>query len=140
MTINRITVLNTVHHECQGEQPRTIQSAYSDGLQTDEEAYTRRHKAEQVRYPLDTGWIPPDKAGLIIIENLEGRDLLVNLSEEEKQLLAGKYLELRLDPDSKQCIIMPPRMSICFLTSHVEDAVISAPNGPVQYRVTVLPK
>lgn len=105
---DRLTIVQNIHHEHRGESPRTIPVSHSCLLEEKEEPYQRRFTATEKWAPVDIGWFAPEKVGCIVIENLEGRSLLVNPTEAERNATLAKVLELSYSKNSNECDLIPP--------------------------------
>lgn len=89
---SRITVVETVYFHNRGIDPAVITSKFGRPLETDEQAFVRRATMTEDWVPLDVGWVK--KAAMIVIQNLEGRNLQVNPTPEEKLETASRVVEL----------------------------------------------
>lgn len=105
---DRITIVTTFTHEQRGNQPVSFQSAGSVLLMTeDEEIHNRRYWATEEWQELDFGPFDPEQVGLLWIESLEGRGLTVNPTEEEKDIIRAKVIELSLGDNDNPILLYP---------------------------------
>jgi len=95
---DRLTVVETVYHQPEGEEPTAVESRYSRRLLTNEQLFQRRCRAGAQWQPLDTGWV--DAAGLLVIENREGRFLQRRPTDAERLEAAARILEITVERDS----------------------------------------
>lgn len=89
---DRLVVVESVYHQPVGKEAKLIASRFSRELSSDEQPYQRELKASERWEPLDNGWI--DKAGMLVIRNNEGQFLQTQPTEEERQEVAERVLEI----------------------------------------------
>ncbi len=104
---SRLTVVESLYHQASGEEGVMVSSSFSRNLESDDQAYgPRRLKATEEWQPLDCGWV--EEIGMISVTNEEGKHLQVNPTEEEKEALAKKVLEISLSPRASWYFLIPP--------------------------------
>lgn len=69
MTKARLTVVESVYHQINGEQPTIVDPGYTVPIKSDEQPYIRRLTITDSWQPLDCGWI--NKASLLVLQNTE---------------------------------------------------------------------
>lgn len=140
--VNRMTIYAQVHQERSGEHPISCPLSFSEGLTLEEDVYARRHTATEKWEPLDLGWLGKDKAGLVVIENLEGREVLVNPTEEEKQVLTDRFLKLAPDIAGAEelAFTIPPRQHRYFTNQDLSRLRVRCNRGTARFKITVFPR
>ena len=140
--VNRMTIYAQVHQERSGEHPVSCPLSFSEPLALEEDVYARRHTADGSWKPLDLGWLGTDKAGLVVIENMEGREVLINPSEKEKNEAAEHYLEIAPDVPGaeKYALTVPPRQHRYFTCRDLSGLRIRCHQGTARFKITVLPR
>lgn len=91
----RLSVVEYVHHQQPGQQPRSVEHRFCRDLHSGEQTYIRTFQATEEWKPLDTGWLGAEVGHLILI-NEEGRNPSSQLSPEEKIQLSQRWIELGL--------------------------------------------
>lgn len=141
--LDRLTVLVNVHHEHAGDQPMSVQHAYSEVLKTTEDHYTRRYsigsewKAVSIGHFMDD----PSLVGVVIIQNLEGTNLQVRPTESEAKELEGRVVLASYSEKDDESDDIPPRGLLIKRPVDVRKLKIRTPSpSPVQIRVTIIPR
>lgn len=97
---DRVTVVFDAHHEQHGEQPNSIRCHFSKPLQTREiQTVLRKIKVKEQPHALDLGWIDPENAGMVIIENRAGHLFSVTPTPEELAETEKRTILVWLDAD-----------------------------------------
>ena len=88
----RVTVVEQAYYQSPDDQPRCVETRYSQDLETDEQPYLRLMKVPGEWTKLDCGWI--EEASLLILTNEEGRIGTVIPSREEREASALRVVEV----------------------------------------------
>lgn len=138
--VNRLTVFTQVSHERSGERATSIPMSYSELLQVEEDIYARRQSADAIWSTLDFGWLGSEQAGLIIIENLEGREKGTQPTPEELRKRSALVLEVAVEGAEEAFFPIPPRRHWPFWNAHPERLRIRCQGGKASYKIIVMPK
>lgn len=134
---NRITVVESIYHQEFGYAASSVQARYSRELESDSQPYgPRRMTAMEGWTLLDTGWI--DEAGLIVIENLEGKIPSIIPSENDKEELAKKILCVSYGQDPGWLIL--PGETMKAMPQDLEKLGIRSLFGNTKFNLYVCPK
>jgi len=137
---NLLTVVHTVHHQLEGEQPRTVQDSYTTELTTPQETYSRSQLATTDWVSLDFGWLEPHEVGMIVIQNLEGRRHQVNPSNAELEHINSRIIELtHLGQEETPWPIFPKRSFVAH-TEYADKLIIRCRYQQAKFRLTLIPK
>ena len=71
---NRLTCVLSLYHEQSGEEPEGVRSAFSSPLSVNAQSYTRRLSVQEEPVSFDMGWLQPEQAGYLLIENISRGD------------------------------------------------------------------
>jgi hypothetical protein len=137
---DRLTVTQSVNHEHRGEPPKSVVVGYSRTLEYKEEPYQRRFSVPGTWTPIDLGWMPSDKVGCVVLENLEGRSHLVNPTDEERKEIEAKVLEVSYHQDSKACDLIRPGASDIKWPSDASKLYVRCQSGTASCRISVISK
>ena len=135
---SRVTVVEQVYHQILNEQPHLVESRFSRGLQSDEQAYERRLKVDEGGMPLDCGWLT--EASQLLIINEEGRNLQVIPTDEERKELAKKVLEIFFGDRPDNCWLVPPGESMRACSNTLHALKIRSQSGTIRFTLHVIPK
>ena len=136
---DRLTVVLRVHHQYKMEQAVMAGGGYDDMLETSHEAYARRLQADEQWSEFDFGWIPNKDVGIVVVENLAGKNLQLNPTEEQRKLIADQVLEVKHAGDSIPLLI-PPRAPQAIYSPRPWLLRIRCQAKPTRYKITVLPR
>lgn len=141
---DRITVVDMLYHQRVDKKIRLIESRFSRELEISKQPYEREFEATEEWQPLDCGWLE-GKVGMLAITNDEGRFLEVIPTEEEREAVALKVLEIAYDPgDPNHHIpgswLVPPGESMRGSPSHAESLEIRCQSGTAKFTLHLLPK
>lgn len=136
---DRATIILRVHHQCQDEGVTTGGCSYDEELETDHEAYGRRLTVGEEWQPLDFGWVPVEDVGMVVVENLAGRNLRVNPTDDERREIADRVLEVRHEGDAHAYAI-PPRGADSFRSTDPASLRIRSRKGETKYKIMVVPR
>lgn len=137
---DRLTVVINVAHEHYGDQPFGLNIVYQQPLESKEQVYSRRYMATEEWKPIDLNWLEEVGTSLVIIENLEGKGLLVNPTVEEKAATSAKILEISYTKNSKEADTVPSMGFCTKQTDHPSSLYIRSRSGTATYRLTLIPK
>lgn len=135
---DRVTVVETVYFNNHNDQPISYQSGFACELETKEEQpYIRHSKAGEEWQPLDMGWLN-DKAGIVVVQNEEGKNPPVKLSDAEKESLAAKVLEVSSSKIDSFVLLLPPGESLRIRT--LSQLSIRSRSGKTKFVVCAMPR
>lgn len=136
---DRMTMTFHLYHEHLGDDTKERSVVVYRSLETkDVESYTRRATSKPDWSNLDLGWIEPEQCGLILVENLAGKDIRIQPTEEEKEKYKSSILEIGNDEVS---MLVHPGWPVHFTPRDVNNWKIRSLNGEsFKYRITVYPK
>lgn len=104
------------------------------------EVYSRRCWADSDWRELDPGWVAREGCiGLIILENLEGKDVVQHLSEEEKKAATGHLLQVAYEGNTDYRFFIYPGDGWSVVPDPAFKLVIRVAAGRTPYRITVFP-
>jgi hypothetical protein len=96
MARGRITVVESVYHQTENEQPTMVpESRYSRPCITDEQPFLRKGKIGEQWQSLETGWLP--QTSLLRLSNEAGKFSRIP-SLEEREQEAAKVIEVAFVP------------------------------------------
>lgn len=133
---NRITVVETIYHQEFGENPVMVASRYSRELESYDQPYERKLVATPTWEPLETGWIK--ECGLMIIKNREECSRMVIPTEEEKEELAKKMLEVSYG--DRDGWLIPPGETMKAYPRSLEGLGICSLHGNTKYKLYLYPR
>ena len=140
---DRLTVLTTVHFQQLSGQPFSVNCNfdYQASKEYFDGPYSRKVKITREYKPLEFGWWEPEDVGLILIENLEGQNLIVNPTQEEAKELADKVAVLSYEGHYGGVEIHPKRCT-WDVYRNPEKLVLWTPydKEPIICKVTIYPK
>ena len=142
---DRLTSQLMVTYETVGDPPSQFSCAFSAILKSSGgECYTRRIKVDDKEWiPLDLGWVPADKVGLIVLENRTGADgPLSNPTEGEKKAVAESILEIGVGGEKfarLQWKVRPGRF-FCAEPVNAGQIIIKSVKGTVKLTIFIVPK
>ena len=134
---DRITVVETVYYQPQGDDATAIDGSYSRELNSHEQIYRRNCEVGEEWEPLDSGWI--DRAGLLVVKNTEGLNQQRMPTGEEKEELKRKVLQIAYKGEEDCCWLIPPGESMRGLPSHIKCLVVRCKRGTCSFSVHVIP-
>ena len=135
---DRLNVVFNASHEHFGDQPFGINLIFSKFLESNEQVYTRRVEATEEWQPIDMGWMEDVGASMVVIENLEGKGLVVNPTKKQQEDINSRVLEVSYNQNSKESDEVPPTgFCVRFPSSPL---YIRCRGGTAWYRVTCIPK
>ena len=132
-----MTVVEQVYYQVSGGQPRLVESRFSRKLESDEQPYERHLKVGVEGAPLDCGWI--EKASQLVITNEEGRNLQVNPTDEEREELQRKVLELGYEDCPVPLCLIHPGESIRFCPFSLEGLGVHSRFGVIRFTLHLFP-
>ena len=136
---DRVTVVETIYHQVQGEQPTTIESRYSRNLKTDEQLYQRRFTVTEDWVLLDLGWAG-NNISLLHISNEEGKFPHKIPTPEEIEEVARRVIEVSYAPTSGMGWSIPPGESIRGIPTRVESLFLRCVCGKAKCVLTLVPE
>lgn len=93
-TVDRVTYAGRLHHQHEGDDSVSFDFSGHSYCTEQEQPYKRMFKLTPNQLTkIDYGWLK-DKAGLLVIENREGRSQKMNLTDEEIQEVQQKVLRI----------------------------------------------
>jgi hypothetical protein len=136
--INRMTIVSMIHHERTGDQPTSTQLYFADLLDTDNETYARRVTVTPEWSLLDFGWLDDSDVGVVCVENLVGKQYLVNPTDEESRADAAKVLELFIMGETP--MLIRPRRHLYLESKTPWLLGLRCQQGEAKARITIFPK
>ena len=136
---NRATTILRVHHQCLEEGVTTGGTSFDEELETSHDAYGRRLEATSEWQPLDFGWVPASDVGMVVIENLAGRNLPINPTESEREQIADQVIQVCHGGDA-HCFEIPPRGADVFRSTEPAALRIRTRGRRTKYRIMVVPR
>ncbi len=136
---NRITCVLQLYHEQDGEQPDGIRLAFVAASKYNVQRYQRRMKIDSTDNPLDIGWFKPHEVGSILIENLEGKGLQVQPTDEEREDIARRIIEVRQDGETSSWLV-PPGGFILGNPSDPSKVRLSCQHGSAKIGLSIYPR
>lgn len=93
---DRMTVVEKVYHQPKDGEASCFETVFEQFLDSDESPYSRRTKVSEEWQELKYGWLTDDErpVGMVCVRNEEGRYLQRNPSDEERQVMSAKVLEI----------------------------------------------
>jgi hypothetical protein len=119
-----------------------IDSGFVRVLESGEQVYQRRMEIGKDWQPVDLGWLAEPGCSMIMIENREGGNLQVVPTEEEKQTIAAKVVEIVLDQQSTGYNVLQvhPKESQRISPTRPDLCLIRCRSGKANIVVTAFPK
>lgn len=137
---DRITCRLLLHHEHCCDGPVSFESTFSDMLETMEQPYQRRSIVNEKWKVLDIGWIKDSGgASLILIENRAKIGQQVTPTQEQKDDLAKKVLEISFDGLTSAMLIRPGRFQQ-FEAADIGKVCIRSASGDCPINLIALPR
>ena len=136
---DRITIIETIYHQQQDEQPTMIEHKFSKELDTQEQLYQRRTKVGEEWQPIDCGWVGAENTGIIILQNEEGDFPKVIPTEEEREEVNKKILEVSYN-GSEYSMLVFPQESIRLHPSSPKDLKIRCRSGNARLTIYAIPR
>lgn len=129
----RVTVVEQAYYQSPDDQPRCVETRYSQDLASDEQPYLRLMKVTEEWKPVDHGWI--EEASLLILTNEEGRIGTVIPSRADLEASSMKVIEigwqLEGPPEGPRTMHSPDRLPpppiVPFLVVHPGKSVRVTP-------------
>src|SRR4051812_39423985 len=87
-----LTVVEMVYHQVTAGQPIVAESRFGRHLKTDEQPYRRTFRLGEQWVSVETGWV--DRPAMLMIANETGRGLTTNPTQEMKDELSRKVIEV----------------------------------------------
>jgi len=138
---DRITMVMHIHHQHQGEQPHSVEGITEQWLQGTEQPYPRRTTVTDQWKPLDLGWLSVEDAGMLVVENLEGRNPQRRISKEEQAQIDLKVVEVgRGENDKELRLLCPPKGALPVSANSLAGLKIRCRSGSAQCMITVFPR
>lgn len=149
---DRITVVETVYHQAEGDQPTAIESRFSRRLQTKEQPCVRKlvagpewHLVDRESMDRPGCWL--ERVGMLVIRNEEGEFTQVVPTSQERAEVAARVLSLGVGVSisADEHIVMPfarilPGKESCrFQPTDISNLWIRCQAGKAKYTVTMLP-
>ena len=143
-SFDRITVVETIYHRPYMDETLAVDSRFSRIISSGEQPYQRQnHKpnttATEEWKQLDCGWLK-DNVGMLVITNDEGKFFEVYPTEEEKEEIKLRILEIAYEKNPLAVWYVPPTESFRGCPSDPELLWIRCQHGTAKYTLTVLPK
>ena len=143
---DRITVTGSVYHQSSEGEPTQVPLTFERLLETKEQVFQRRLIVGEEWQPLipERCWLQGNQVGMIVVRNDEGRHANVQLSQEQKDSLKDKVLEvmpnITMDVLRSNLILVYPRESQPLTFAYPQDARIRSRAGKTRCTVYVFPR
>lgn len=140
MSKSRITVVEQVYFQQDGQQPVTAESRFGRQLASDEQPYVRRYRVGPEWRPLDCGWVA-DAAQLVLL-NDEGRTGPRNVTDERRAELDRMVVEVSFasDAGTPEChALVRPRESARVEPRQLKNVMVRCVAGKCWVVVRVFP-
>jgi hypothetical protein len=145
ITKDAVVVVGQVCHRRHADQPTSTVFQFSRELETEEQPYTRlchkpKSKAKEEWLPLDTGWLE-EEVSFLVIRNDEGGHTDVNLSEEEKESIKQRIIEIGIYNEDVTIPIQYflPQESLPISPIDLDSYRIRCRKGTAKYTITAYP-
>ena len=135
---NSITVVEMAYLQSQNLDTECVESRFSRPIESPEQLYKRRIFVTKEWKPLKTGWI--EEAGMLIISNEEGKNLSTNPTEDEKQEIASKIIEVSSSISASFALLIPPEESMRIMPSDASLLCIRCKSGNAMAIINAFPK
>jgi hypothetical protein len=87
-----LTVVEMVYHQLTAGQPVVAESRFGRPLKTDEQPYRRTFRLGEQWVSVETGWV--DQPAMLMISNETGKGLTANPTQEMRDELSRKVIEM----------------------------------------------
>jgi hypothetical protein len=135
---DRLTYVVNLYLEHLGDQPFGVQYVGVRILEEKEEPYSRRIVVTGEWKPVDFGWVPTDKVGCVVVENLEGKHLAAYPSKEEQEDINKRVVEVSYCQDSERCDLLRPGLLSIHHPSVARNLYIRCRYGEAKVKVIVI--
>jgi len=143
---NRLTVVGSIYFVAANEQPESVDTGFSRDLASEEQPYRRRLKATEEWQRLDCGWIK--EASQVFIANEEGKGLQVNPTDEEREDIARRIIEVSFCEDGEgpndtfisSVWLVSPGESMRGLPSRVDRLCVRCQHGTARFTLYIVPR
>lgn len=148
--LNRVTVVERVHHQVVGDDTTSVVASYSRYLKTDEPAYKSRVlQIGEEWQTIPTGDINKGNVSVFIIQNVTGQQLQVIPSQEEQERIDNAIIEVgkrvilpddQIDVITDIAHILPGEHVHMDPSASVEMYFMRCLSGVADYKIHVIPK
>lgn len=140
--MNRITVVERIYFEADGQEPVHVDSSYSVPVKTNEQPFSRVLKVGGTWVPLPVGWFEDGKCSLLSISNqgvrrAQGRG---QPSKEEKEQMDRAVLEMVFSDNHEGMELVPPGASRRTRPLDLRELAIRCQEGECWITVTIFPE
>lgn len=138
---DRVTLRLELYYQHEGDDPAEVRVvAHRIQEKTENEVWKRRVVVHEDWQPIDLGWFReyPSTAGILIIENLEGKATFKNPTPEEKAAAEAKVVEVSLGLRQNPLLVLP-RWPQYLLVKDLATIEVRSPAGKARIRITILP-
>jgi hypothetical protein len=137
---DRLTMVLQMHHEHYGDNPHSVEArAWRLLGSTEVESWSKRVTVKDEWMPLPLGWVEESEVGYIVLENLEGKATLVIPSQEEKDELAKRIVQIG-HPDNVVNIEVHPGFPQQLLPTSASKLMVRCLSQSASCRIHVFPK
>jgi hypothetical protein len=135
--MDRVTVVEHVYHRRDGAGPvEAPPTRFWRALRTSSQPYQRSLVADESWRKLELGWVPDP--GLLILYNLEGKYLQANPTDEERDDIARRILEVSY-AGHERGFLVPAGESTRMCPTHAADLMVRSRHGTIRYQVFAVP-
>lgn len=136
---DRLTVVETIYHQCPAEEPFSIEKSYDRVLKTKEQIYLRELKVAEEWEPLEIGWVGTHPS-LLYIYNKEGIFPNRIPTTDEVEAAANKIILLSFDKSPEHSWKILPTESHKGYPSTIEGLFIKSCLGICKYTLCLFPE
>lgn len=97
---SRVSIVETLYFHTVGVNPHVVQTRYGRNLKTEEQVFVRRLTLTDDWVALDAGWLKA--VSYVLIQNMEGRMLQVNPTDEERADIESRVVEISFSASEPQ--------------------------------------
>ena len=141
---DRLTLQVTVNHLRHGDAPFGVNFVGKKLLETKEEAVSREVSVgpewqNLIELLKNKSWLDYDQIGLVVLSNLEGKNLTRQPDKAEAELIAQRVVHLTLDGSFSSLLVLPG-WAQPIMPSHPANVLLRCPHGPAKCRLFLYPK
>lgn len=135
----RLTVVQSIYYQSPGLDANQRETKYSVEIDQDEQPYYRQlilKSSNSEPTSIETGWV--EDVGTLLIENLEGKFTQVQPTEDEREDVKGRIIELQMGDCT--LLIRPgdcQRLTVKDQESLRAISLRRSSGSPIKYSITV---
>lgn len=133
----RIVVKDVLYHQVAGEQPTMFDlPGFTRQLKSDEQVYHRKLTVGEDWQSIDVGWLH-GCCGMLILENLEGRFIQVQPTDNERSCVEARVVDVRFGEEVG--VVLLPRESVRFQPFDVSKVFMRCRLSTARVSINVVP-